>query len=143
MGLDQGIRRLSRENAVLMAEWQERNDPDEDYPFPYSDIEHLWTGRKENHIHAYFEKWLDMEISNTRYHEITKEAVLLLVDALDAVNTDHMKAHRLLPTQEGFFFGSTEYGTWYFEDIEHELAVFEEILENWDETKVYYYWAWW
>ena len=50
----------------------------------------------------------------------------------------------LLPTTEGFFFGSTNYDQWYFDDIKHTVEVLTEALQNTDSSGVsYYYQASW
>lgn len=34
----------------------------------------------------------------------------------------------LLPTQAGFFFGSTDYGDWYLRDIDYTIEILERVL---------------
>lgn len=53
-------------------------------------------------------------------------------------------AEELLPTQEGFFFGSTDYDQWYMEDIEYTISQLEKILVSTDFDKeiVYYQSSW-
>ena len=50
----------------------------------------------------------------------------------------------LLPTQNGFFFGSTEYDEYYLEDIKYTKEKIEEILNNIDEKEndIYYLASW-
>lgn len=43
-------------------------------------------------------------------------------------------ARRLLPTQEGFFFGGTDYDQYYWEDLESTKAQLETILETVEKT---------
>jgi hypothetical protein len=52
-------------------------------------------------------------------------------------------AKRLLPTQEGFFFGSTYYDQWYFEDVKETQATLEEELANGNASDHYKYWSSW
>lgn len=47
----------------------------------------------------------------------------------------------LLPTTEGFFFGSTDYDRYYLEDIKYTKELLEEVLK--DERGDYYYEASW
>lgn len=35
-----------------------------------------------------------------------------------------------LPTRAGFFFGSTEYGEWYFEDLQHIKDEFSQVIAD-------------
>ncbi len=38
----------------------------------------------------------------------------------------------LLPTQGGFFFGSTDYDEWYVKDLENTIKMMTEVLEQTD-----------
>ena len=50
----------------------------------------------------------------------------------------------LLPTQEGFFFGGTDYDEYYMYDIDNTIKILEEVLANTDFTKetVTYHASW-
>ncbi len=48
-------------------------------------------------------------------------------DICKQVLEDRSKADELLPTRDGFFFGSTEYDEDYFEDLEETVAKIEAI----------------
>ena len=37
---------------------------------------------------------------------------------------------KLLPTEDGYFFGSTEYDEYYMQDIEYTIKLLEELLEE-------------
>lgn len=41
-------------------------------------------------------------------------------------------ATALLPTQEGFFFGGTEYDQWYLEDINYTITTLEKVVNEID-----------
>lgn len=57
---------------------------------------------------------------------------------------DSSVAEELLPTQSGFFFGSTFYDKWYVEDLKETVEKINNILkdENLDEYTMVYS-AWW
>lgn len=44
---------------------------------------------------------------------------------------------RILPTQSGFFYGSTDYNQWYYEDIKRTLAEINKVLKETDFEKEY------
>ena len=50
-------------------------------------------------------------------------------------------AKQLLPTQSGFFFGSTEYTEYYKEDLEDTIRQLEQVLKETDfgNEELYYY----
>ena len=49
-----------------------------------------------------------------------------------------MVAQDELPTCDGFFFGSTEYGVYYLEDILSCKQQFEKLLADWKDNEVVY-----
>lgn len=56
-----------------------------------------------------------------------------LISRCDKVLADHSLAQELLPTRSGFFFGSTEYGKWYFSDVEDCKEQMEKLLSKYNE----------
>ena len=64
--------------------------------------------------------------------EIDKYQVEDLIEACKEVLANHDKASFFLPTQAGFFFGSTDYDDWYFDDVQNVKEKFEEILADFD-----------
>lgn len=54
---------------------------------------------------------------------------------------DPSVANLLLPTESGFFFGSTEYDQWYLRDIEETVDILEKCLA--DTSGDYYYRSSW
>ena len=53
-------------------------------------------------------------------------------------------AEELLPTQDGFFFGSTEYDQWYMEDIKDTIEILTKVLKETDfETQMIVYSSSW
>jgi hypothetical protein len=51
-------------------------------------------------------------------------------------------AEELLPTQSGFFFGSTDYDEYYIDDIKHTIEVLEPLLSEDDPGDIYYHSSW-
>ena len=91
--------------------------------------------RKANHIHNWFmqncaerDEW-DNPIDDCSPIEITVDKLEKLLDACKKVLADHSLAESLLPTQSGFFFGSTEYDEYYFGDIEKTIEIIEPVLK--------------
>ena len=91
--------------------------------------------RKANHIHNWFiencaarDKWAD-PIDDCRPIEIPVEKLEELLDDCKKVLEDKSLATELLPTTDGFFFGSTEYDDWYFDDIEDTIDIIEPVIK--------------
>lgn len=83
--------------------------------------------RKANQIHKWFLGFLreDEEDRCQKIHVRGKD-ILDLVDLCRQVLKDHSKAKELLPTQDGFFFGSTEYDEYYFDDLQDTINMLQD-----------------
>ena len=60
---------------------------------------------------------------------VTVDNLKELLETCKKVLADHSLAQSLLPTQSGFFFGSTDYGEWYYADIEDTIKIIEPVLK--------------
>lgn len=88
--------------------------------------------RKVNFIFAYFEKQ-DLMIDQY-FAFMDKDTCLDLIDRCKRVLENHNLAKELLPTQSGFFFGSTDYDEYYFSDVEYVMnQLTEKALPIYDE----------
>lgn len=94
--------------------------------------------RKANHIHA----WLINNGTNKEedyYCHISIDKLKELKDVCKHVLDDHSLADTLLPTQSGFFFGSTDYDKWYFEDLKDTIRILENIIDTHTDEYRYVY----
>ena len=100
--------------------------------------------RKANQIRNWFDSHLENGVENCKHTLVTKEDIEELIDTCKKVLADHSLAEELLPTQSGFYFGSTSYDEWYFEDLKDTIEQLETALTlvNWENEEVYYY-EWW
>lgn len=55
---------------------------------------------------------------------------------------DPTLAKELLPTQEGFFFGATDYDDWYYEDTKRTAEVLREALKDESADHFIYHASW-
>jgi hypothetical protein len=54
------------------------------------------------------------------------------------------KLEEIMPTQEGYFFGGTDYSAYYFQTVEETLEIANKVLENGDfDKEVYLYHSAW
>lgn len=62
------------------------------------------------------------------------------VDAIEDGNTmtNSEVAEKLLPSESGFFFGSTDYDQWYMESIDETIEILEAIMGESDPDKDYF-----
>ena len=94
--------------------------------------------RKTNHIHA----WLinnGTEKEEDYYCHISIDKLKELKDVCEYVLDDHSLADTLLPTQSGFFFGSTNYDEWYYRDLEDTIRILENIIDTHTDEYRYVY----
>lgn len=96
--------------------------------------------RKVNAVHKWFLDATEQEEDNCQDIDIQGSKILELVDLCKQVLDDHSKASELLPTQDGFFFGSTEYDDYYFDDIQY---TYDSLKDNIDPEEWYVYRASW
>lgn len=95
-------------------------------------------------------KWIDThikKIENLEEIPITKEQLLQLKKdcekAIEAYKKGDIETcKKIMPTQEGFFFGSTEYDEWYLKELEYTVEEIKNKIENKDH-KWYIFQAWW
>lgn len=90
-------------------------------------------------------KWVDThvkEVENLKDVILGKDDLQKLLDTLDVINDKN--CHELFATTQGFFFGSTEYDEWYWQDINDLKTVIQKLLNEVDfERMVVYFHAWW
>lgn len=112
--------------------------------------------RKANAIHKWFvdnvqdgnDDCGEYEVSYEKLQELLeickelKSKMVLSEDTNkngDKYIVNYTLCEKLLPTQDGFFFGSTSYDEYYYEDIENTI----KIIENLDGKGEYYYTSSW
>lgn len=92
--------------------------------------------RKANQIHKWFVDNIQNGIDNCAQYYLDKEQLLELKELCKQVLEQPEKAHEILPTESGFFFGSQEYDEWYYDDIKETIKII-----NWIMDKDYDYFA--
>lgn len=85
--------------------------------------------RKANAIHNWFVENCGNGEDNCQEMYVSLEKLETLLDICKQVSADHKLAPFLLPTQSGFFFGSTEYDDWYFAKVEDTIKIIEPVIE--------------
>lgn len=86
--------------------------------------------RKANQIHKWFVDNVQSGEDNCEYYNVTNEHLQQLLDTINSVLADRSLAQSLLPCQDGFFFGSTDYDVYYFEELLFTKEVVEKLLAS-------------
>ena len=107
--------------------------------------------RKANQIRQWFVTNLGYnENANCEFFPLEKENIESLIEDIDNVlnaENKELMAKRVLPTSSGFFFGNTEYGEWYYDELEFTKNELEKLLDMWDDiindSYTIGYYEWW
>lgn len=99
--------------------------------------------RKANAIHAWFVKNVQNGKDECQKSFVTREQLQKLIDDCKSVLSGENFADDTLPTQSGFFFGSTEYDEYYKRDLQYTVDKLTEILQDASITDGFYYQASW
>ena len=87
--------------------------------------------RKANQIHRWFVDNMQDGVDNcAAYFYVSGYHILELLECCKKVKENHDLAEELLPTQSGFFFGSTEYDESYFQDIDDTIEMLRDVKED-------------
>jgi len=105
-------------------------------------VEEVMYWRKVNAVHAWFVENVQDGIDECQESRVTIEQLDELATICEKVIRD--KNPELLPASSGFFFGSTEYDEYYYQEVEETAKVLrEEIRNNQEEYPEYFYQASW
>lgn len=91
--------------------------------------------RKANAIHRWFVENVQDGIDNCGYYYVSREKLEELRELCIKALKGEAAARRALPTESGFFFGSTDYDEWYFKSIEDTIQSINKALtlpSSWD-----------
>ena len=86
--------------------------------------------RKANAIHKWFVDNCQDGIDDCREVYVGREDLEKLLGVVNEVLADITKANELLPSQGGFFFGSTDYEGGYQRDLKDTKKILEKLLFN-------------
>lgn len=99
--------------------------------------------RKANAIHKWFVDNCQDGVDDCREAYVSLDQLIELLDICKQVKANHSLAYSMLPVQAGFFFGSTEYDEWYWNDIDLTIEIIENLLaEPTALAEIYYRSSW-
>jgi hypothetical protein len=94
---------------------------------------HYW--RKANAIHDWFVQNVQEGVDNCHTYRVSHETLGELIAVCERILNKEASPEETLPTSEGFFFGSTEYGEDYYEDLTHTVEGLRKVLADFPESK--------
>lgn len=100
--------------------------------------------RKANQIHDWFVQNVQDGVDECDEYPVTPGELMILVETCQKVLADRDLAEELLPTTSGFFFGSTDYDQYYFDDLEATVEKITVALDRYSGigTQFYYQASW-
>lgn len=130
---------LVKPNLVAIAEWVEETENGKKHVICRSIWKEIGYWRKANHIHKWFVDCVQDGEDDCEKYEVTKSNLLDLKavceEVLSLKGKDEGKIEEILPTESGFFFGSTSYDEYYFSDVEETIRIINNVLETTDFEK--------
>jgi hypothetical protein len=92
--------------------------------------EEVMYWRKANHIHRWFVDNVQNGADDCGEYYVTMDNLENLLSVCNKVLENPELGEELLPTQEGFFFGSTAYDENYIDDIVSTIECLEKLLKE-------------
>lgn len=102
--------------------------------------------RKANAIHNWFVENVQDGVDNCGNYYVSTEQLQELLDLCkkvkkiakvkdgkneeDRIIENEEEIEELLPTQDGFFFGTTTYNGWYMQDIDYTIDLLKRLLKE-------------
>lgn len=83
--------------------------------------------RKANAIHNWFIENCGDGVDDCRPLYVTKQQLKILRDTCQEVLDNHDLAEELLPSESGFFFGTTEYNEIYFDHLKDTIKLIDTL----------------
>ena len=109
-------------------------------------IENVGYWRKSNQIHNWFVSNVQDGVDDCKEYYVESKQLKALMNECNKVLKNPAEADDILPTQGGFFFGSTNYDEWYIQDLKDTVKMIKGILadeKKYNFTGEYYYRASW
>lgn len=100
--------------------------------------------RKANHVHGWFERnTSDGYIENCELYPVCRGDLICLMGDCRKVLDDPSCAARVMPREDGFFFGGQAFDSDHFETLDETIEIVNRALEKVDEWDELFYHAWW
>ena len=103
--------------------------------------------RKSNQIHNWFVQNVQNGTDDCGNYYVEESQLEELLELCKKVLANHELAAELLPAQGGFFFGSTDYDEYYYDDLTDTVQLIESLLSERNESgyidgDIYYHSSW-
>ena len=86
--------------------------------------------RKANQIHQWFVNNVQGGVDECQESDVSIEQLRELVELCIKIRDKQVEPSQVLPTSEGFFFGSTDYDEYYMQDIDSTIEQLEPYITD-------------
>jgi hypothetical protein len=136
--LDKEEKRIIGEIKQILPEIKAASDGQEQVDIAFR----IGYWRKANHIHGWFVQTVQEGEDDCGEYHVSRERLQELLTLCKTAIEKKDQAGNILPTQEGFFFGSTDYDEGYFSDIEATIKIIKDCLKLSEDWEFYYHSSW-
>ena len=99
--------------------------------------------RKANQIHGWFVQNVQDGEDDCSPYDVSRDDLQALIDVCRKVLANRKLAAKLLPPNEGFFFGGYEYDEYYFDELQRTADELTALLEAVDDDWSFEYQSSW
>jgi hypothetical protein len=106
-------------------------------------MEQVMEWRKFNALHKWFVDNVQEGVDDCKECFVDESDLKMLLETLTYVYENKDTAETILPTAQGFFFGSDEIDEYYWEEVKSTIIQLKDILEEDNKNASFYYRSSW
>lgn len=106
-------------------------------------MEQVMEWRKFNALHKWFVDNVQEGIDDCKECFVDESDLKMLLETLTYVYENKDSAETILPTAQGFFFGSDEIDEYYWEEVKSTIIQLKDLLEEDNKGASFYYRSSW
>lgn len=106
-------------------------------------VEEVMEWRKFNALHKWFVDNVQEGVDDCKEYFVDEPDLKMLLETLTYVYENKDTAQTILPTAQGFFFGSDEIDDYYWEEVKSTIIQLEDLLDEDNKDTSFYYRSSW
>lgn len=106
-------------------------------------VEEVMYWRKFNALHKWFVDNVQEGVDDCKESFVDESDLKMLLETLTYVYENKDSAETILPTSQGFFFGSDDIDEYYWEEVKSTIIQLKDLLEEDNKGASFYYRSSW
>ena len=106
-------------------------------------MEQVMEWRKFNALHKWFVDNVQEGVDDCKESFVDESDLKMLLETLTYVLENKDSAETILPTAQGFFFGSDDFYEYYWEEVKSTIIQLKDLLEEDNKGASFYYRSSW